>query len=191
MPGDFRAAKASVAEGMTLGRGRLPLARASLALALCGETSRAKTIADELSTRFPEDTLSNEVWLPAIRAAIDLQPGNSASGATRAIEQLKATSRYEAVGEFWPQYLRGQAYLSLKKGAEAMAEFQRIIDHRGQAPLSLLYPLAHLGVARAAEISGDTERSRKAHSDFLAIWKDADAGVPMTSLKDSQLRLGR
>ena len=181
--GDFRAAKASVAEGLALGRGRLPLARASLALALCGETSRAKTIADELSRRFPEDTLSNEVWLPSIRAAIDLQPGSSATGATRAIEQLQATSRYEAVAEFWPLYLRGQAYLSLKKGGEAMAEFQRIIDHRGHAPLSLLYPLAHLGIARAAELSGDTERSRKAHADFLSIWKDADAGLPMTSLR--------
>jgi eukaryotic-like serine/threonine-protein kinase len=69
--------------------------------------------------------------------------------------------------------------VSLKKGAEA--EFQKIIDHRGQAPLSLLYPLAHLGMARAAEMIGDVPKSRKANADFVAIWKDADPGLPILS----------
>ncbi len=108
----------------------------------------------------------------------------SGDGATKAIEQLEITSRYEAVAEFWPQYLRGQAYLKLRQGAEAATEFQKILDHRGYAPLSLLYPLAHLGLARAAEIAGDMAKSRKAHADFSAIWKDADAGLPITSLKE-------
>jgi hypothetical protein len=37
-----------------------------------------------------------------------------------------------------------------------------------------LYPLAHLGLARAAALTGDTAKSRKAYQDFLALWKDAD-----------------
>jgi len=49
---------------------------------------------------------------------------------------------YEAAGDACPQYGRGQAYLKLKKGAEAVAEFQSIRDHRRLAPLSILDPLA-------------------------------------------------
>src|SRR5262249_7604102 len=125
----------------------------------------------------PEDTLMNSLWLPMIRAAIALRRSASGAAAAQAIKQLEITSRYEAVAEFWPQYLRGQAYLQLKQGTEAAAEFQKNLDHRGYAPLSLLYPLAHLELARAAESAGDTEKSRKAHADFSTIWKDADADL--------------
>jgi tetratricopeptide (TPR) repeat protein len=117
----------------------------------------------------------NSLWLPMIRAALELQRGNAA----QAIEQLQAASRYEAAAEFWPQHLRGQAYLKLGRGAEAAAEFQKILDHRGYAPLSPLYPLAHLGLARAAALTGDRAKSQKAWDDFFAAWKEADAELPI------------
>jgi predicted Zn-dependent protease len=126
-----------------------------LALALSGQTDQAKPLVDELTKGYPQDTIINSTWLPVIRAAMDLQRGNAAG----AIEQLQPTSRYEAAAEFWLQYLRGQAYLRLKQGSEAATEFQRILDHRGYAPLSVLYPLAHLGVARAAALSGGSTQS--------------------------------
>ena len=77
-----------------------------------------------------------------------------------------------------PQTLRGQAYLKLNRASEAAAEFQKILDHRGQGPLSELYPLAHLGLARAAAMAGDAEKSRKEYEEFLKLWKDADAKLP-------------
>ncbi|PYS58387.1 MAG: hypothetical protein DMF74_23980, partial [Acidobacteria bacterium] len=58
-------------------------------------------------------------------------------------------------------------------------EFQKILDHRGWDPLSPLYPLAHLGLARAAVLTGDSEKARKAYQDFFALWKDADADLPI------------
>ena len=173
--GNCQTSKTSAAQGLTFGRGRLPLARAALALALCGANPQAQSLADELAKRFPEDTLSQEVWLPVIRAALSLQQGKAA----QAIEQLQATARYEAAAECWPQYLRGQAYLQLKQSAEAAAEFQQILDHRGYAPLSPLHPLAQLGLARAAALTGDTTRMNKAYRDFLAAWKEADADLPI------------
>jgi tetratricopeptide (TPR) repeat protein len=166
--GNCQTSKASAAQGLAFGRGRLPLARAALALALCGAGQQAKPLADELSKRFPEDTMSQEVWLPTIRAALALQQ----SKAAQALEQLRNTSRYEAAAEFWPPYLRGQAYLQLKQNTEAAAEFQKILDHRGYAPLSVLYPLAQLGLARAT-------RSQKNYDAFLAVWKEADADLPL------------
>jgi hypothetical protein len=49
---------------------------------------------------------------------------------------------------------------------------------RELAPLSPLYPLAHLGLARAAALTGDAARSRKAYEDFFAAWKEAEADLP-------------
>lgn len=49
----------------------------------------------------------------------------------------------------------------------------------GLAPTSVLYPLAHLGLARAAVLQGGAAKARKAYQDFLALWKDADADLPV------------
>jgi hypothetical protein len=42
-----------------------------------------------------------------------------------------------------------------------------------------LYPLAHLGLARAAALTGESAKSRKAYEDFFAGWKEADAELPI------------
>src|SRR5687768_4095025 len=92
---------------------------------------------------------------PAIRAAMDLQGGDPAS----AVRQ-QSVSPYAAAAEFWPQYLRGLSYLKLGRGSEAAAEFRDILRHRGYAPLSVLYALAHSRLAHASEAAGDSPRAR-------------------------------
>jgi hypothetical protein len=42
-----------------------------------------------------------------------------------------------------------------------------------------LYPLAHLGLARATQGNGDTAKARTAYQNFLALWKDADPDIPI------------
>src|SRR5262249_909040 len=178
--GDRGRAGDDAAQGLTLARSRTPLTRAALGLALCNETNQAKLLVDELIKHYPEDTAINSIWAPTIRAAMELRRGNAA----QALDQLQAASRYEATAEFWPQYLRGQAYITLKLGAEATTEFQKILDHRGYAPLSPLYPLAHLGLARAAALTSEPSKSRKGYEDFFAVWKDADPDLlPMIEAK--------
>jgi predicted Zn-dependent protease len=172
--GDCQQAKATAAQGLKLARERASLLPAALALALCGELRQAQPLVDELDKLYPEDTLLNSLWLPVIRAAIELQRGN----ATQSIEQLQTAARYEAAAEFWPQYLRAQAYLKLGRGAEASREFQQILAQRGQAPLSAIYPLAYVGLARAAALAGEWAQSRQAQADFLALWKQADPDLP-------------
>jgi eukaryotic-like serine/threonine-protein kinase len=71
---------------------------------------------------------------------------------------------------------RGQAYLRLGMGSEAAAEFQRILAARGQAPLSVLYRLAQRGSAQAL---GDVSKARDQYRAFFAMWKDADADLPV------------
>jgi tetratricopeptide (TPR) repeat protein len=175
--GDCRQTKESTANALNFARGKEALLRSALALALCGETSQAHSLAGELVKRYPKNTLVNTTWLPVIQAALEINRGNT----EQAIELLQVARRFEmGLGaEAWPAYVRGLAHLRGRAGAEAMAEFQKIIDHRGVVAVSALYPLAHLGVARAAALTGDTAKSRKAYEDFFALWKDADPDIPI------------
>ena len=73
--------------------------------------------------------------------------------------------------------MRGQAYLKLNKAAEAALEFQKILNARGQAASSVLYPLAHLGLARAAQQNGDPAKARESYEKFFVLWKEADTDL--------------
>ncbi|MDX6614401.1 MAG: eukaryotic-like serine/threonine-protein kinase [Blastocatellia bacterium] len=157
--------KTAATQALAIGRDRILLPHSGLGLALCGEAGQVHKLIDEMKERYPKDTLINGLWLPVIQAASEIKGGNPAS----AIQALQTAARYESAAQFRPQYLRGQAYLKLGRGAEAAAEFQKILDHRGKSPLSVLYPLAHLGLARAAAMSGDATKARQAYQDFFAL----------------------
>ncbi len=143
------------------------MSRAALALACAGQAAEAGALANELRAERPKDTLLNELWLPLVRAASLLQTGK----AKEAIEELEITERYEKAAEFYPQHLRGLAYLQLNKPKAAAREFDKILNHRGESPLSSVYPLAQLGKARATKDKAEYEK-------FFELWKDADQDMP-------------
>jgi serine/threonine protein kinase/Flp pilus assembly protein TadD len=171
--GDCRKVKEQAAKALDISHGQLTLALAANALAACGEFGQTKSIIDELGKRFPTDTLLNQVRIPLIQAHLEMQRGNPA----QALQLLETTRPYGRYLLFPIAYLRGQAYLTAQKGADAAAQFQEILDHRGWSALSYFYPLAHVGLARAAVVQGDTAKARQAYQDFFALWKDADADV--------------
>src|SRR5947199_10547706 len=137
--------------------------------------SPAQTLIDEVIKRFPLDTLQNVVSIPIARSQIELTRGNVST----VIQLLEPARRYEVAGEFWPQYLRGWAFLGQRNTAAATKEFQTILDHRGWYPLSPLYPLAQLGLARTAATEGDAAKARRAYQDFFTLWKDSDSTLPI------------
>ncbi|MGI8838358.1 MAG: protein kinase domain-containing protein [Pyrinomonadaceae bacterium] len=171
--GDCKQIKEKTAKALAITESQPARFSAANALAVCGEFSQMQAINDELVKRYPKDTLLNRVFLPLIQARAEMYRGNAA----QAIQLLETTRPYEGAALFQVPYLRGQAYLSQQKGVEAATEFQKILDHRGWQPATPLYPLAHLGLARAAALSGDTTKARKAYQDFFALWKDADGDL--------------
>lgn len=162
------------AKAFALSRDTTTVQIASAGFSLCGDTDQAQQLMDEISKRFPNYTLVNIVYWPLNHALIAMHRGD----AGQAVQLLEPALRYEVVGNFWPQYFRGKAYLSLHKGAEAAAEFKKILDHRGWSPRSAVYPLAYAGAAQAAVMNGDTAKARKAYDDFFLLWKDADPDIP-------------
>ena len=154
---------------------------AALALALAGDLKSAKNLADDLERTHPQDTILHAVSMPLIQAAIALQLSDAAS----ALKILKVPERYElGVGLYYfpalmPTYMRGQAYLKLRDGPRAAAEFQKILDHRGSGPTSLNYVLAQLGFGRANALAGNVKQAKVAYQDFFTLWKDADPDIPI------------
>ncbi len=174
MFGDCQQAKKEAATALSYARGNDgALWCIAVAVGLCGESIEAQSIADELVKGKPKGTLVNAIYVPTIRAAVETNRNKPAE----AIQLLQTASRSERA---YPLsiYVRGLAYLSQHSGAEAALEFQKIIDQRSNAD-NPLYPLAYLGLARAAALTGDTARSRKAYEDFFALWKDADPDIPI------------
>jgi hypothetical protein len=159
--------KTQTNKALNLERGKEVMSRAALALACAGQAAEANSLMDELHQERPKDTLLNDLWLPTVRAAILLRSGK----AKEAIEELEIAERFERAGEFFPQYLRGLAYLRLNKPKAAAREFDKILNHRGEAPLSSIYPLAQLGKARAL-------KDRAEYVKFFELWKDADKDMP-------------
>ncbi len=173
--GKCQRVSADTSKALALSRTWNSLTRGAGILTRCGDISQAQSLTDELAKQNPKNTLVKVIWLPVAHARIAMARGDYA----RAIQLLQPVSQYESASLFWVPWLRGEAYLKLNQGAEAAAEYQKIIDHRGWDMTSALWPLAHLGLARAAMLQGDTTKARQSYQDFFALWKDADADLPV------------
>jgi tetratricopeptide (TPR) repeat protein/predicted Ser/Thr protein kinase len=181
--GNATEAPSHVASALGLSTDREVQFGAALALALAGYAVRAQALADDLGKRFPEDTVVQFNYLPTVRAQLALHRADH----SKALEALQVASRYELgiVGNvgftpaLYPVYVSGQAYLAANRGNEAATEFQKILNHRGVVWNEPIGALAHLGLARAYVLQGDTAKARAEYQDFLALWKDADPDIPI------------
>ena len=183
--GDAAVAKRGATAALMLSKGRDAQYGAAFALALAGDSKQARTLADDLENRFPEDTNVRYNYVPALRALLALNQGDPAKG----IELLHVNLPYDLgepvcsylgfYGLLYPIYVRGEAYMALHQGAQAAAEFQKILDHPGIVISDPVGALARLQLGRAYAMSGDTVKAKAAYQNFLTLWKDADPGIPI------------
>jgi serine/threonine protein kinase/tetratricopeptide (TPR) repeat protein len=174
LAGDCPTARAEIDSALDLSRDNFTLERSARTLALCGAGEESRALDAELARRYPDATLTQQIQRPVIAALLALQ-----AQPARAIDLLEAARPYDSApsAEFWPNYVRGLAYLRLNDASKATAEFQRITSHRSEAPTSMLYGLATLGRARATAMTRDRDGARRDYAEFLTLWRDADTGI--------------
>jgi tetratricopeptide (TPR) repeat protein len=183
-------ARQKVSQALALSTHPNPRGLAAEVLATVGDVARSKTILDELSREFPDNRYGQLVAAPLVQAMQRLQQNQPAE----AIATLEPVRPYEfGTGPhgagFDPIFIRGLAYLHLRDGAKAAAEFQRILDHQGVGANSDQYFLAHLNLGRAYVVAGDTAKAKTGYQDFFALWKDADPDIPI--LKQAKAEYAR
>jgi len=176
--GNAAEARNRAAAALKLSRGRDAQCEAALGLAIVGEISRAQVLAKDLDERFPEDTVVQFNCLTTIRAQLALNHNEF----SMAIRTLQPAAPYELgwvpLG-LYPVYLRGIAYLAGQHGAEAAAEFQKILDHPAIVTNETIGAQVHLQMARAYALSGETIKAKAAYQDFITLWKDGDPDISM------------
>jgi eukaryotic-like serine/threonine-protein kinase len=188
--GDPELAKREATEALARSNGRDVEGVGAVVLALAHDDAGAQSLADDLAKRFPESTLVQTNYLPSVKAQLALNRRQAA----KALEILQTAAPYELGNSegsnvMFPVYLRGQAYLMARNGSEAAAQFQKILDHLGVVLYSPVGALAHLQIARAFVLQGETAKARAAYQDYLTLWKDADPDI--TLLKQAKAEYAR
>jgi tetratricopeptide (TPR) repeat protein len=194
--GNAADAKKNATAALALSNGRDVEYAAGFARALSGDASRSQQLADDLEKRFPEDTFAKFTYVPVLRALSALERGKP----TESVERLQVTLPYERavnglnfnhfyLGGLHSAYVRGEALLAAHQYAEAAAEFQKILAHRGIVGTDPIGALAHLQLGRVLALSGDKTKAKAAYDAFLALWKDADPAIPI--LKSAKAEYAR
>ena len=183
--GNTSTAKIAAMAALAIAKNREDRFGAALVLSMSGDASQALSMANDLEKDFPEDTSVRFYYLPSVRASVALNHGES----SKALEFLQVAVPYDLgmprsatfayFGALYPVYLRGQAYLVAHQGAEAAREFQKIVDHPGVTIGDAFGVLGRLGLARAYAMQADPAKARQKYEDFLTLWKDADADIPI------------
>jgi tetratricopeptide (TPR) repeat protein len=183
--GNVARGKKDAMAALDLSKGRDVQYAVGLALAFAGDSSRSEALAGDLEKRFPEDTFVKFTYAPVLRALAALARGKPSDS----VEQLQVALPYELaanglnfnhfLGGLYSGYVRGEALMAMHQPAQAAAEFQKILDHRGVVGADPIGALAHLQLGRAFVSSGDKIKAKVAYQDFLTFWKDADPDIPI------------
>jgi eukaryotic-like serine/threonine-protein kinase len=181
--GNAQMAKADAFAALKLSKSRDSQYGAAFALALAQDSSQALALADDLERRFPEDTVVRFHYVPSIRGIVALNHKDY----EQVISLLRGSLPYDFgapqsgyfsyYGALYTVYVRGLAYLSEHRGAEAAAEFQKIIDHRGVVVSDPIGALAYLQLARAYALTGGKSEEKLAYQTLLKLWMTGDSDI--------------
>ena len=112
--------------------------------------------------------------LPLVRARLALARGD----ALDAIAALEPAVPFEMANYTAPSE-RAEAWMAANRPDMAVTEYRKILSNPGIDPLSPIYFLAHLGMARAWSSQNQIPESRAEYEHFFAAWKDADQDLPI------------
>jgi tetratricopeptide (TPR) repeat protein len=170
------------------GPGAIPRFRAPAALALVGSDADALQVVTGAENSYPEATFVRTVLSPVTRASIALRQGKP--GDALKVLEPAALTELGTVAGLIPPYLRAEAFLASGAFADAIREYQKVLQNRGVDPFAQVLPLAQLGLARAHARTGDLDAARRAYDELFTLWKNAEPNFePLAAARAEYARL--
>ena len=165
----------AVQKALALDKSRQTQSFAVLTAGICGNGKLVGSMSQDLSKKFPDDTLIQRVFIPLAKAFVALSAGQP----REAIDDAEPAKSFALV--YPAAYVQGLAYLQLHDATQAANAFRLTTQSPGgnlqtTAPF---YAQAQLGLARAYAMGGNKVDARKAYEAFFTTWKNADADLPM------------
>jgi serine/threonine protein kinase/tetratricopeptide (TPR) repeat protein len=165
----------AVQRALSLDKSRQTQSFALLTAGICGNSRLVGSMAQDLSRKFPDDTLIQRVFIPLAKAFVALSAGQP----REAIDDAEPAKAFALI--YPGTYVQGLAYLQLHDAAQAANAFRITTQSPGgnlqtTAPF---YAQAQLGLARAYAMGGDKADAKKAYEAFFTTWKNADPDLAM------------
>jgi len=190
--GESSAAKRDALQATPFTKNREVEYGVGLALSLAGDPLQAQKLTDDLEQRYPQDTAVRFSYLPTLHAVLAMDRGDP----LKAIESLQIAAPFELgtqrstfhgnFGALYPIYMRGNAYLANHQGIQAIAEFQRVLSHRGIVVSDPIGALARLQLGRAYALNGDNAKAKASYQEFLVLWHDAEPDIPLLKIAKAE-----
>ena len=168
--------EAAVEQALGLDKSKQTQMAAGLTAAVCGNGKLVLPMLEELSRKYPEDTLIQDVYLPLSKGYVALAAGQPQQAVAEGEPAKPYSATYPAL------CLQGLAYLQLHDAGNAVNVFKTATQYRAAMLVSGIgacYPVAQLGLARAYVMAGNKADAKKAYEALFETWKDADTDLPM------------
>jgi predicted negative regulator of RcsB-dependent stress response len=166
-------AKAAATLKIRTGDGGDPGALAVLQAAM-GDLAPARRFAANEESKDLKNTEIQFVNLPLLRARLVLADHRPAD----AIQLLEPARPYQ-LRDFNVPDLRAQTETEAGRLDAAAEDNRLILANQGVDPISPLYSLAHLRLARVLVLQKKTDEARQQYRAFLDAWKNADSDLPL------------
>ncbi len=165
-------------------------AQAALLFARIGDDAQAQNIIDNLRALYVSNIAIQKAWLPVVRAQLAIRK-KQYQAAVQLLEVVAPYEKGQLTGNLSDScmiaaYLRGEAFMGLRKDREALGEFHKIQSYPGITGSCWSGPLAKLGAARAAALAGSPAEAKLNYQKFLQLWKDADSTLPLLKAAKSE-----
>jgi tetratricopeptide (TPR) repeat protein len=148
-----------------------------------GEDAKAAQLTERAAQQRPEDVTVQLVTAPMVRALLTMNRHDAA----KAVELMKKGEPFDRAN-MESRYTRGTALLMAGRGADAIQEFQGMLNLKDAFIADPTVSLAQLGLARAYASTNDKEKARTAYQDFFALWKSADPDVPILKQANAEYK---
>jgi hypothetical protein len=133
-------------------------------------------VADNIAATGKKDTVLLYCQLPLVRALLALKAHKPAD----AVQLLEPARTYQ-MRDFSVPWLRAQAETEAGMLDAAAEDYRLILLNPGIDPISPVYSLSHLGLARVLALQKKTDAAREEYGAFFAAWKNADPDLKILS----------